>query len=80
MGVSALGYIGLEVPDLRAWRSYATGFLGLMDASPSDGELRLRAGWGGRTIDETWTVVRHKAPSIWGHRPAPDLRHGSAQP
>jgi biphenyl-2,3-diol 1,2-dioxygenase len=43
MGVSALGYIGLEVADLVAWRSYATSFLGLMDASQSDTELRFRA-------------------------------------
>ena len=43
MGVSALGYIGLEVADLGQWRSYATSFLGLMDASQSDAELRLRA-------------------------------------
>jgi len=43
MGVSALGYIGLEVADLGQWRSYATGFLGLMDVSQSDTELRLRA-------------------------------------
>jgi biphenyl-2,3-diol 1,2-dioxygenase len=43
MGVSALGYIGLEVADLRQWRSYATSFLGLMDASQSDTELRFRA-------------------------------------
>lgn len=43
MSVSALGYIGLEVTDLRQWRSYATNFLGLMDASQSDAELRLRA-------------------------------------
>jgi biphenyl-2,3-diol 1,2-dioxygenase len=43
MGVSALGYIGLEVADLEAWRSYATSFLGLMDASQSNAELRFRA-------------------------------------
>lgn len=43
MGVSALGYIGLEVADLRHWRSYATSFLGLMDASQSDAELFFRA-------------------------------------
>jgi biphenyl-2,3-diol 1,2-dioxygenase len=43
MSVSALGYIGLEVADLGQWRSYATSFLGLMDASPSDTELRFRA-------------------------------------
>jgi biphenyl-2,3-diol 1,2-dioxygenase len=43
MGVSALGYIGLEVADLGAWRSYATSFLGLMDASQSNAELRFRA-------------------------------------
>jgi biphenyl-2,3-diol 1,2-dioxygenase len=43
MGVSSLGYIGLEVTDLEAWRSYATNFLGLMDASDSNAELRLRA-------------------------------------
>src|SRR5262245_57647277 len=43
MGVSALGYIGLEVADPEAWRSYATSFLGLMDASQSSAELRFRA-------------------------------------
>jgi biphenyl-2,3-diol 1,2-dioxygenase len=43
MGVSALGYIGLEASDLAAWRRYATGFLGLMEASSSDAELRFRA-------------------------------------
>ena len=43
MGVSALGYIGLEVADLGAWRSYASSFLGLMDASQSNAELRFRA-------------------------------------
>jgi biphenyl-2,3-diol 1,2-dioxygenase len=43
MGVSALGYIGLEVADLGAWRAYATSFLGLMDVSQSNAELRLRA-------------------------------------
>ena len=43
MGVSALGYIGLEVADLGAWRSYATSFLGLMDVSRSNAELRFRA-------------------------------------
>ena len=43
MSVTALGYVGLEVADLAAWRSYATSFLGLMEASHSDAELRLRA-------------------------------------
>jgi hypothetical protein len=33
MGVSALGYIGLEVADLRQWQSYATSILGLMDGT-----------------------------------------------
>jgi 2,3-dihydroxybiphenyl 1,2-dioxygenase len=43
MGVSALGYIGIEAADLGQWRSYATGFLGLMDVSRSDAEVCLRA-------------------------------------
>jgi biphenyl-2,3-diol 1,2-dioxygenase len=43
MGVATLGYIGFEVADLGAWRSYATNFLGLMDVSLSDAELRFRA-------------------------------------
>jgi len=38
-----LGYIGLEVADLGAWRCYATSFLGLMDASQSNAELHFRA-------------------------------------
>jgi len=32
--------------------------------------FQVEYGWGGRTIDENWTVVRHKAQSIWGHKPA----------
>jgi biphenyl-2,3-diol 1,2-dioxygenase len=32
--------------------------------------FQVEFGWGGRTIDEYWTVVRHKAQSIWGHKPA----------
>ncbi len=43
MDVTSLGYIGLDVADPARWRSFATGFLGLMDASPSDAELRFRA-------------------------------------
>ncbi|MBL6938227.1 MAG: biphenyl-2,3-diol 1,2-dioxygenase [Alphaproteobacteria bacterium] len=42
MGVSALGYLGFEVSDLAAWRRYATNFLGLMDASTGEDELRFR--------------------------------------
>ncbi len=42
VGVSALGYVGFEVSDMAAWRDYAIGFLGLMDASASDDELRFR--------------------------------------
>jgi biphenyl-2,3-diol 1,2-dioxygenase len=32
--------------------------------------FQVEFGWGGRTIDSNWTVVRHKAQRIWGHRPA----------
>jgi biphenyl-2,3-diol 1,2-dioxygenase len=42
MGVSALGYVGFEVSDLAAWRRYGTEFLGLMDASTGETELRFR--------------------------------------
>jgi biphenyl-2,3-diol 1,2-dioxygenase len=34
--------------------------------------FRVEYGWGGRTIDENWVVVRHEAPSIWGHKPVGD--------
>ena len=42
MAVSALGYLGFEVSDLPAWRTFATDFLGLMDVSGSRDELKLR--------------------------------------
>jgi hypothetical protein len=42
LGVCALGYIGLEVSDLRRWRTFATDLLGLMDVSASPGALKLR--------------------------------------
>lgn len=42
MGVSALGYVGFEVSDLAAWRHYATDFLGLMDVTTDESELRFR--------------------------------------
>jgi len=36
--------------------------------TPSGFEVEY--GWGGRLIDdETWSVERHEAPSVWGHRP-----------
>ena len=42
LGVSALGYIGLEVSDLPRWRTFATDFLGLMDVSATPDALKLR--------------------------------------
>lgn len=42
MTVSALGYLGFEVSDLAAWRTFATDFLGTMNVSASTDELKLR--------------------------------------
>jgi len=42
MGVASLGYIGFEVSDLDAWRSYLTGFLGLMVGKRNGASARYR--------------------------------------
>lgn len=40
--IAALGYVGLEVSDLEAWRGFAVDILGLGDASGDAGTLDLR--------------------------------------
>jgi len=39
-------------------------------------------GWGARTVDASWTVVRHDNISVWGHKPVRQggLVHGQAVP
>jgi len=53
---------------LSKWGTNGRVRLGLYRAEVA---VQVEYGWGGRTMDENWTVVRHKAPSIWGHKPAP---------
>ena len=57
MGVRIAGSLGRHTND-RMFSFYAH--------TPSG--FQVEFGWGGRTIDENWTVVRHKAPSTWGHK------------
>ncbi len=48
MGVTALGYIGIEASDIAAWRRYASEFLGLMEVASVEDGLRFRIdarGW-----------------------------------
>jgi 2,3-dihydroxybiphenyl 1,2-dioxygenase len=40
--IEALGYLGLEVSDLAAWRGFATDLLGLQACDRGDGTLDLR--------------------------------------
>jgi 2,3-dihydroxybiphenyl 1,2-dioxygenase len=40
--IAALGYVGLGVSDLPAWRRFATGILGLQAVANADGGLDLR--------------------------------------
>jgi biphenyl-2,3-diol 1,2-dioxygenase len=42
MTVRALGYIGIGVSDMAAWRSFAAGILGAQVDDGTDGSLRLR--------------------------------------
>ncbi len=40
--IAALGYVGLEVSDLSAWRRFATAILGLQAVDREDGGIDLR--------------------------------------
>jgi 2,3-dihydroxybiphenyl 1,2-dioxygenase len=40
--IAALGYVGLAVSDLAAWRRFATGILGLQAVERDDGAIDLR--------------------------------------
>jgi hypothetical protein len=42
MSISALGYLGVEVADLDAFATYATGVLGLMPAEAAGDVRRFR--------------------------------------
>ncbi len=37
-------------------------------ATPSG--LEVEYGWSARTVDRSWSVVRHDSTSMWGHKPA----------
>nr|WP_231113367.1 hypothetical protein [Pandoraea pnomenusa] len=42
MSIRRLGYMGFEVSDVRAWRSFATAKLGTMEASANETEATFR--------------------------------------
>lgn len=42
MSIKRLGYMGFEVADVRAWRTFATARLGAMEASASETEATFR--------------------------------------
>ena len=42
MSVESLGYLGLAVKDLEAWRGFATQMLGLMPGEGAGGAERYR--------------------------------------
>ena len=53
MEIASLGYIGLGVTDVAAWRAYATNFLGASSTDADDGGLLLR-------IDKrAWRIAIH---------------------
>ena len=57
MNVRSLGYIGIESNKLNEWRTYCIDFLGLMDMSRSDNELRFRLD------DQSWRVCVQQGDS-----------------
>ncbi len=54
--IEALGYVGLEVSDLAAWRTFATGIIGLQAEDGPDGTIDLR-------MDQYATRIRLHAGS-----------------
>ncbi len=56
MAVTALGYLGFEVSDIAAWRSFATDFLGTMNVSDSPDSLKLRVD------SREWRIAVNKGP------------------
>ena len=57
MGVMALGYVGLGVSDLGAWRQFAGPVLGLQPLDGPDGSVRLR-------VDERpWRIELTPSPA-----------------
>ena len=62
--IEALGYVGLEVSDLAAWRYYAGNLLGLQVVDRADGGIDL---WRIRLNDESRRVLTHDTNSAWGH-------------
>lgn len=57
MSIKRLGYMGFEVADVHAWRSFATARLGVMEASASETEASFR-------IDSrAWRLSVSKGPA-----------------
>ena len=53
MSVKKLGYLGFSASNIDAWRDYATGTLGLMDAGTRNDTLFLRMD------SRNWRVAVH---------------------
>ena len=56
MQIRALGYLGIQGPDPKAWSDFATGVCGLMAAS-EEGDDPLRF----KLDDRSWRVAVHRA-------------------
>src|SRR5687768_6434039 len=57
MSVQRLGYLGFEVSDVQAWRSFMTQKLGVMEASSNEESVRFR------TDSRSWRVQVDKGTS-----------------
>lgn len=55
--IQRLGYLGFNVTDLSAWRSYATDTLGLMEASATPDKVLFRGD------SRTWRIAVHQSDS-----------------
>ena len=57
MSVQRLGYLGFEVSDVPAWRSFMTEKLGAMEATGNEYSARFR------TDSRSWRLLVEKGPS-----------------
>lgn len=57
MSVQRLGYLGFEVSDVQAWRSFMTQKLGVMEAAGDEDSARFR------TDSRSWRILVEKGPS-----------------
>src|SRR5258705_2365947 len=57
MSVQRLGYMGFEVSDVSAWRSFMTDKLGTMEVSSSESSARFR------TDSRSWRLMVEKGTS-----------------